>query len=168
MDFSYGCCWGPALAPARGPVKALARAPARVPATRRIPPHHGEAKGTDKNKTTSTEKSGQTLFVEVLGDEPLREIARKQGGNFDRDRRYRITEGGKKVLKTREEIEQIVKERHASQTEPLVALTIKVYKNTPARDAWVIPLERFAAKQSTKELPLKVTQEIESGDAPVD
>jgi hypothetical protein len=159
---------GPSLGPGKGPGEGPGKGPGDGSGQPVSTSTDGPAKRTDKNTATGPEKSGKTLVVEVLGDDPLREIARKEGGNFDREHRYRITEGGKKVLKTREEIEKILKEGHASQTEPLTALAIKVYKDTPARDAWVVPLEQFATKLSTKESPLKVTQEIESGYAPID
>jgi hypothetical protein len=158
---------GPGKGPGEGPGKGPGDGSGRSSSSTTTMDEQG--KPSDKNTTTGRQKSGKTLVVEVLGDDPLREIARKQGSNFDREHRYRITEGGKKVLKTREEIEKIVKQEHANQSEPLVALAIKVYKDTPARDTWVVPLEQFASKLSTtKEAPLKVTQEIESGYAPVD
>jgi hypothetical protein len=159
---------GPSLGPGKGPGEGPGKGPGEGSSRMASSSSDTQVKGTDKATTPGPEKSGKTLVVEVLGDDPLREIARKQGGNFDRQRRYRITEGGKKVLKSREEIEKIIKEGHLSKTEPLTGLAIKVYQDTPARDTWVAPLEQFAMKVSTKESPLKVTQEIESGYAPID
>ena len=158
---------GPSLGRGKGPGEGPGSGPGKRPGAPAKSIPDGKSPQTDKT-AAPTEKAGWALMVEVLGDDPLREIARKQGGVVDKQRRYRITEGGKKVLKTREEIEKIIQEGHASQTAPLTALTIKVYQDSPERGVWVIPLEQFAAKKSTKEKPLKVVQEIESSYAPID
>jgi hypothetical protein len=160
---------GPSLGPGKGPGQGAGKGPGEGNRTEQ-PSDNGTSRGSDTNTSANTQTKGQTLVVEVLGDDPLREIARKQGVVFDslRERRYRIVEGGKKVLKTRQEVEKIIKERRQSESDPLVALTIKVYKDSPARDTWVVPLEQSAAKLGTREKPLKVTQEIEASDAPLD
>jgi hypothetical protein len=161
---------GPNLGPGKGPGEGPGKGPGDGSGQTASSNNNdgGPAKRNEKKTAATAERSGKTLVVEVLGDDPLREVTRKLGSNFDRERRYRITEDGKKVLKSREEIEKIIKDEHARQSEPLRALAIKVYKDTPARDTWVAPLEQFAMKVSTKEAPIKVTQEIESGYAPTE
>jgi hypothetical protein len=95
-----------------------------------------DAKDEDKGKGKGKKEGvgevpvpGDTLRVEVLGDEALRKVAGGKG--FDAARRYRVAaEGG---LRTLDEVQKLVLKRRG-QTTPLRRLEVVIYLDSPARD----------------------------------
>ena len=75
--------------------------------------------------------SGETIRVEVLGNDPLEKLAR--GGKVNRERRYRLADAPM-TLRTFEEIKKLILERR-SQTPPLRQLVVIIYSDSPDKDS---------------------------------
>jgi hypothetical protein len=109
----------------------------------------GGTPGSDKTVNVATDKDTvpqpddwardvSTLYVEVLGEDTLKKIDKK---NFDEERRYRIRTEKKTQLLKREEVVDFVKKR--LEKEPtLKAVTLVLYKDGPAAGTdWVDKLK---------------------------
>jgi hypothetical protein len=84
----------------------------------------GEKK--EKKEAVTPPGEGDTLRIEVLGDAPLKQIAK--AGTFDAARRYRVA--GERDLRTLDEVKELIRRRKES----LARLEIVVYRDSPARD----------------------------------
>jgi hypothetical protein len=112
-------------------------------------------------------KSGDPLTVEVLGDEPLKQIAKRRGEPVDLFRRYRVERDGKKVLMTLAEVRKLIEQRR--ERPGLAELSIVLYQDSPAFDkTQVTELEGFARGLSKPEAPLNVSRHEPGRDAPLD
>lgn len=83
-------------------------------------------KEKDKKEAEPPPLEGTTLRVEILGDEPLREMSK--GGSFDRGKRYRLP--GDPELRTLKEVQSLILQRKAT----LARIEIILYRDSPARD----------------------------------
>jgi hypothetical protein len=83
----------------------------------------------DKGKVDTTPASeSETLRVEVLGDAPLKKLAK--GSNFDASKRYRVV--GESSLRTLDEVQKVVRERREHKA-PLKQLEVVLYLDSPDR-----------------------------------
>jgi hypothetical protein len=88
----------------------------------------GKSKERVKDDQTAPGQS-QTLRIEVLGDDPLKKIARAD--TFDASKRYRI-EGGP-TLYTLDEIRKLILQKRSDKS-ALRRVVLVVYLDSPARD----------------------------------
>lgn len=103
---------------------------------------------------------GDTIRVEVLGDEPLRKLAK--AATFEPGKRYRLQ--GEQRLRTLDEIQKLVRDRLAN----LARVEIIVYRDSPARDRpQVAELEQWA-KEVGDGKRLRVDYAEQADKAPVE
>jgi hypothetical protein len=79
-----------------------------------------------EKKEEAAPSQGATLPIEVLGDAPLKVMAKS--GNFDPTRRYRVA--GERQLRTLAEVKELIRQRKSS----LARLEVILYRDSPARD----------------------------------
>jgi hypothetical protein len=105
----------------------------------------------DKDKSKKQQPPAaemETLHIEVLGDAPLKKIAKD--GAIDPGKRYRVA--GETELRTLPEVQDIVRRRRRG-TPPLKRLDIILYQDSPARERpqvanladWASDLEETAS-----------------------
>jgi hypothetical protein len=137
------------------------------PPTRRTPTARTRPRRKEKDKDIGkTPPPEETLRIEVLGDEPLKKIAKSE--TPDSRKRYRIQ--GESKLYTFEEVRKRIKERR-SGTPPLRRLVVVVYLDSPARDRpQVRDLEDWARdlEPDPQRGKLKVDFSAPDENAPID
>jgi hypothetical protein len=139
----------------------------------------GPSEGTEKvaPKGDSTGKAGtgvgpgragDPLEVEVLGDELLKQLAKRRGDpSANLYRRYRVARDGKKELMTLDDVKELIKQRRERPGLPEVSIV--VYKDSPAADtAWVTDLMSYAEGLAKPGAPLKVSRLNPGHNAPTD
>ena len=82
-----------------------------------------DVKKNDKKEKETPQGEGDTLRVEVLGDEPLKKLAKS--ANFDAARRYRLS--GERDLRTLDEVKDLIRQRRSA----LARVEIILYKDSP-------------------------------------
>jgi len=90
-------------------------------------------KNADK-KSKDVPDTEKVMVVEILGDVPLKKLAKDKGKEFDPARRYRIQDDPGSP-RTFEELQQIVLEAHKRSERPLRKMIVVFYKaEGPDRD----------------------------------
>jgi hypothetical protein len=107
---------------------------------------------------------GETLRVEVLGEDTVAALAKK--GATRGEGHYRVR--GQAGLLTLQQAQQLLRERRAGKP-PLHTLVIVVYRDSPAADThWVKDLQDYAGGLGSKDEPLRVDVSLPDSNAPVD
>jgi hypothetical protein len=127
--------------------------------TTRVKPGEGEGK---KDGGPGPVAAGETLRIEVLGEEPLKKL------EVSASRCYRIDRGDGPQLVTFNEVKDAVKKRQ-QRSPPLRHIEVVVYKDSPDKDGGLVSrLKNWAADLDVKgDGKMKVDLSLPDANAPV-
>jgi hypothetical protein len=120
----------------------------------------------DKSSSAPVDK-GSVLRIEVLGNEPLQEIAKRNGQTFDPDHCYRIEEAEPMMLLTLKEARDYIRQR-SDREPPLRRIELVLYRDSPQKKvARVSDLKQWADDLTSKGEKVLVDYKEAGEDAPI-
>jgi hypothetical protein len=123
-------------------------------------------KDTNKDGLTSAEK-GNLLRIEVIGDEPLQAIAKRDNKPFDAERCYRIDAADAAALRTLKEVRDYIRQR-LERDPPLRRIELVLYKDSPQKKVGrVSELKKWADDLTSKGEKVLVDFKEPGEDAPI-